>query len=133
MIDRGETIGDSFDLFDPLNIRPSIKYPDGFIPEEHNPILTKLFNKNQSRREQGEIVNGTPVIHTTNVKIAAIYQELLAKDNLLSGELTDGDLAESILRDIETSIGDDTFNSRTPSDQFGNVELEDVEAFLEIL
>ncbi len=134
--DEGNIAGDAFDIFDPLNLHHRIGYEAGFQRENYDPTLTALYNANTARRNTGEIVDGTPVEHTTNVRIAMIFQEIMKHDTLMQLDFRNGDagtVAETIHTTIDTTIITDSFESRIPSSQTGEVTEADVQVFLELL
>ena len=134
--DDGSTQWDTFDIFDPLNLRHRINYEAGFDRENYDPTLASLYEANKTRRAGGEIVDGAAVGHTTNARIAMIFQEVMKHDTLLQHDFRNGDAGtttELIHTTIDTTIATDSFESPLPTAQTGEVTEADVQIFLVLL
>lgn len=139
MTDTGNTVGDAFDIFHPIDLRHEIDYPDTFNRENYDPTLTKLFDANDTRRDDGEIVNATAVNHTNNAKIAFIFQAIMQDGTKLDEEFASGD-TEALISGIHWILGanpavtEASFpGSRVPTEQQGPVEESDVRVFIDLL
>jgi len=137
--DTWNTVWDEFDMFNPINLRHMIEYPDTFNRDNYDTTLTKLFDENDTRRKDGEVVNGSAVNHTNNAKIAFIFEAMMKDGDVLSEEFASADTA-TLVSTIHgklwanPEVTETSFNGSTvPSEQRGPVEESDVQVFVELL